>query len=103
MAFALEDLPDVINGEVLLASLDNLFPERVRLGGGLGTFGRGQEKGPGGVLSKGVDQDAKTSRRIAKAASRFFGGEFVDKEGAKGLVLAVSGIDGLEKNLGEVS
>jgi hypothetical protein len=90
VALALEDLLDVINGEVLLAGLDNLFPEGVRLGGSLGTFSWGQEKGPGGILSKVVDQDAETPRRIAETASRLFGGELVDKEGAKGLVLAVS-------------
>lgn len=103
MASFLEDLPDVIDGEVLFAGLDNLVPERVRFRGGFGALGRGNEEGSRGILPKIVDQDAKTSGRVAKAAGGLLGRELVDEEGAQGLVLAVGGIGGLEKNLGEIS
>ena len=103
VALVLEQALNVINGEVLLAGLDNAVANRVGLGGLLGAFGWGQEKGPGGVLSEMMDQNAETALRVAKAAGGFFGEEFLDKEGAQGLVLAVSGVGGLQEGLRRVS
>ena len=103
MALLLENLSNVINGEVLLARLDDLFSEGIGLGGAFGAFGGGQKEGPSRVLAEVVNQDTETSRRVAKAAGGLLGGEMVDKEGAEGLVLAMGGVGGLEESLGGVS
>ena len=100
VALLLEEPADVIDGEVLLAGLDNLLRAGVGLGGVLGAFGRGQEEGAVGVLAEVVDQDAEAARGIAEAAGGLLGGESVDEEGAQGFVLAVGGVGGLEESLG---
>ena len=103
MSLFLEDLPNVINGKVLLAGLNNLLAQRIGLRSALRAFGRGQKKGTRGILSKLVNQDAKASGGITKASSGLLGGKLVDEEGAQGLVLAVGGIGGLEKSLAGIS
>jgi hypothetical protein len=55
VTLVLEQAPNVIDGEVLFAGLDDAVANRIGLGGVLGAFGRGQEKGPGGVLTEMVD------------------------------------------------
>ena len=69
----------------------------------LGSFGRGQEEGPGRILSEVVHQNAEATLRIAEAAGGLFGRELVDEEGAEGFVLAMSGVGGVEEGLGGVS
>ena len=69
----------------------------------LGSFGRGQEEGPGRILSEVVHQNAEATLRIAEAARGLFGREFVDEEGAQGFVLAVGRVGGLKEDLGRVS
>ena len=98
-----EDLADVIDGEIPFASLNDLIPPGIGFGGLLGTFGRGQEKGPGGILAELVNEAAKAARGIAKASGGGLGREFVDEEGAQGFVLAVGGIGGMEENFGRIS
>lgn len=102
VSLLLEEAADVIDGEVLLTGLDNAVADRIGFGSLLGAFGRGQEEGPGGVLSEMVDQDPETARGVAKAAGGRFGGEFVDEEGAQRLVLAVGGVGGMEEGLRRV-
>lgn len=102
VALVLEQALNVINGEVLLAGLDNPVANRVGFGGLVGAFGWGQEERPRGVLAEVVNQNAETAFRIAKAPGRLLGGELVDKEGAQGLVLAVSGVGGPQEGLRRV-
>ena len=103
MVLLLEDPLDVINGKVLLARLDHLFPQRIRFGSILWTLGRGQKEEPSWILSKVVNQDAKTAFRITKAAGGLLGGELFDKERAEGFVLAMGGIGWLKEGLGRIS
>jgi hypothetical protein len=49
-----------------------------------------------------MDQDTKAARGVAEAAGDFDTGEAVHEEGAEGLVLAVSGVGGLEEDPREV-
>jgi hypothetical protein len=86
----------------LLAGGDNALAQELGLGSPLRAFGRRQKKGAGGLPPKLTDQDAKTAWGIAEAAGGFLGGEFIDKEGAQGFVLAVGGVGRLEKSLGRV-
>src|SRR5262249_16487343 len=93
---------DVIDGEVLLSQGDDEFAEGIGLGGGLGSLGRAQEEGATGILAEVMDQDAKAARGVTEATGDLGTGEVVHEEGAKGLVLAVGGVGGLEENPGEV-
>jgi hypothetical protein len=94
-------LADVIDGEILLAQGDNLLPEALLLGGGVGTFGRREEEGPLRVVAELVGQDAEAAGRIAAATGGLGRGEAFDEIGAEGFVLAVGGILGLEEEAGE--
>jgi hypothetical protein len=49
----------------------------------------------------GMDEDAKASRGVSAAASGFGRGESFDNVGAKGFVLAVGGVLGLEEGAGK--
>jgi len=88
---------------LLKQAANDAVANRIGFGSMLGAFGWGQEKGPGGVLTEMVDQDAETALGVAKAAGRLFGGELVDEEGAQSLVLAVGGVGGLKEGLRRVS
>jgi len=94
---------DVIDGEVLLTRLHDACAHGIRFRCLLRAFSRRQEKGLAKVLTKVVNQDAKTALRIAKAAGGILGRELVDKESAQGFVLAVGGIGGLQEDLGRIS
>ena len=52
---------DVIDGEVLLPQGDDQFSERIGLGCGLGSLGRGQEEGAARILAELMDQNAETA------------------------------------------
>ena len=95
----LEDPLDVINGEVLLTGPDDLFAQGIGFGSLLRAFGRGQEKRPGGILTKLVNQDAKAPCRVAEALGGLLGGDLFDEEGAQGFVLALGGVGGPEEDL----
>ena len=56
-----------------------------------------------GLLAELADQDTETARGITEAAGSLLGGEFLDEEGAQGLILAVGGVGGREEGLGQVS
>ena len=102
MTLLLQEPADVVNGEVLFAGLDNLEAPGVGFGGALRSFGRRQKERAIGVLAELAGQDAETARRIAEAAGGFLGRESVDEESAEGLILAVGGVGGREKSLGQV-
>jgi len=68
----------------------------------LGSFGRGQEEGPGGILAEVMGQNAEAARGVAETAGGLLGRELVDEVGAQGFVLAVSSVGGLEEGLGGV-
>jgi hypothetical protein len=69
----------------------------------LRAFGRRQEKGPGKVLTKVVNEDPETARRIPKAPRGLLGRKLLDKESAQGFVLAMGGIGGLQEGLSRIS
>jgi len=95
-------LADVVDGEVLLAQGDDLFAEALFLGGGLRSFGRGEEELAFGVLAELVDQDAEAARGVAAAAGGLGRGEAFDEEGAEGFVLAMGGVLRLEEEASEI-
>jgi hypothetical protein len=82
MPLFLQRALNVINGEVLFASLDDVVPDRIGFGGLLRAFGGREEKRPGRVFSEVVNQHAETAFGVAEALGRVFGGEFIDKESA---------------------
>ena len=93
---------DVVDGEVLLAQGDHA----VAAGGPSwaavwGPLAGGEEEGPLGVLAELVDQDAEAAGRVAEARGGLGGGKSLDEVGAEGLVLAVGGVDRLQKAVGE--
>ena len=92
MTLLLQEPADVVNGEVLLAGLDNLEAPGVGFGGAVGSFGRRQKERAVRILAELAGQDAETAGRIAEAAGGFLGRETLDVEGAQGLVLAVGGV-----------
>jgi hypothetical protein len=102
MAFILQDLADVIDGEVLFAKANDLVTEVVLLAGTLRAFGGRHKETPMGILAKLVAQDAKTTGSVAKPSSRFSRREAFDEVGSKGLILPVRGIGGFEEDLGEI-
>lgn len=61
---------------------------------------RTDAEGRGGI--DGQDKDTEASRSISEALGDFGAGEPIDEEGARGLVLAVSRVGGLEEDASEV-
>jgi len=103
VALLLEQSADVINGEVLFASLDDFLAPGIGLGVTLGAFGRREEERTERVLAEVINQDAETPGRIAESPGSLLGGQFVDEESAEGFVLAMSSIGWSEKDFGWVS
>jgi hypothetical protein len=90
-------LADFIDGMILFAQGDG-----ERTGGGLFGLGaraplRGDEESGTGVADKGMTKDAEGAGSIAEGAGDLLGGALVDVIGAKGLVLAVPGVLGLQE------
>jgi hypothetical protein len=93
---------DVVDGEVLLAKGDDVIAEGIGFRRRARSFGRYEEEVASRVLAKLVDEDAEAPWGIAKAARDLDTGEFVNEEGAQGLVLAVRGVGWLEEDLARV-
>ena len=77
--------------------------EGIGFGCGLGSLGRREEERAVGILTELMDQDAKAARGVAETASHLDAGNTSDEERAKGLVLAVDSVGGLEEGPGDVS
>lgn len=103
MSLVLEQALNVVDGEVLLASLGDPLADRIGFGGLLGTFGRGEEKRPARVLAEVADQDAKAARGVTEPLCGLLGGKVIDEVGAERLVLTVGGVSRLEESLSQVS
>ncbi len=56
-----------------------------------------------GILTELMDQDAKAARGVTETASHLDAGNTSDEERAKGFVLTVGGVGGLEEDPGDVS
>jgi hypothetical protein len=55
------------------------------------------------ILTELMDEHPKAARRVAEAVSHLAAGKTVNEERAKGLVLAVGSVGGLEEDPGDVS
>ena len=102
MSFVGQVAADVVDGEVLLAKGDDAIAEGIGFGCRARSFGRCEEEVASRVLAKLVDEDSEAPRGIAEAARDLDTGEFLNEEGAQGLVLAVRGVGWLEEDLGKV-
>ena len=102
LAFAAEELADVVDRQILLAQGDDLVPQALGLGGRFRAFGRRQEEPPVRVLAELMGEDAEASGGVSATASGLGGGKAFDEVGAKGFVLAMSGVLGLEEEAGEI-
>ena len=69
LAVAGQGAADVVDGEVLLAQGDDVFPEGFGLGCGVRSLGRGQEEVAAGILAELMDEDAEAARGVAEAAA----------------------------------
>ena len=102
MSLFLEEPADVVNGEVLLAGLEDLLAPGVGFGGLAGSFGGRQEERVMGFLAELMGQDAETAGGIAEPVGGLLGGEVLDEERAQSLVLAVGGVGGREERRSQV-
>jgi hypothetical protein len=100
-SLVMKDLADIVDREVLLAQGDDPKAEAVFIGCAARTFGGGEEERPLGIVAELVDEDPEAARGVAKAGGGFGGGESLDSEGAEGFILALSGVGGLKKVLGQ--
>ena len=100
-AVGVEDAADVVDGEVLLAQGDDAIFEGLLLGRGMRSFGSGEEEEALGVLAELAGEDAETAGGVAPALGNLPDREALDEIAAKGLVLAMGGVAGLEEVLGE--
>ena len=94
---------DIVDREVLFAEGDDEVAEGIGFGCGLGSLGRCEEEGATGILTELMHQDAKTARGVTETASHLDAANTVNEELAKGLVLAVGSVGGLEEDPGDFS
>jgi hypothetical protein len=80
-----------------------LVPDFVILGGLLRPFGGWKEEGAVGILAEVVDQDAKASLRVPESFGGLLVAQALDEIGAKGFVLSMGGVGGLEEEGGYIS
>ena len=76
-----------MNREILLAQRDDLLSKSSLLARRPPGENRRGEEIALGLITKLVDEDAKTPRSVAEASGHFSGGETIDEEGAQRLVL----------------
>jgi hypothetical protein len=101
-ALFVEGAADIVDREVLLAEVDDVVADGIRLGSGVWPLGGGKEEGTLGIPAEVVDQDPKASWGVAVAFGDLGTGEFLNEESTESFVLAVCGIAGFEENAGEV-
>ena len=91
-----------MDGEILFTGLNDPLAQWIGFGSLSGAFGGGNEESPVRILAEVMDQNAKTACGVAEAMGRFFGGQMINKESTKRLVLTMGGIGRLEKDLGAI-
>jgi hypothetical protein len=103
MAGICERPGDVVNRIVLLTKRDSLLVHLRLRGSRLGAFRRRQKEQPLRILAKFVAEDAEAGRGIAEFLCGLGGRKLIDKVGAESLILAMRGVGGGEKRLGQLS
>jgi hypothetical protein len=94
---------DIVDREVLFAEGDDKIAQGIGFGCGLGSLGRCEEEWAVGILTELMDQDAKVARGVTETASHLDAGNTSDEERAKGLVLTVGGVSGLDEDPDDIS
>jgi len=84
-----QQIPHIVDREMLFAQRDDSLPERIGLGGGVGAPLRCNEELRRWIVSAVMNQDSETAWRVSKALGRFGGRELCDEETAQGLILAL--------------
>jgi hypothetical protein len=98
--FFFQSFADIVDGQVLLAELDDALPNGVI---GFGAWGWSlHEELPIRLTPELVAQLMKTADGVAKASGDFGAGEMLDKIGPQGFVLPVGSILGREEDLSQV-
>jgi hypothetical protein len=97
MALLPENIPNITDGEILLAQSDDALPEWIGLGSGVGTSLRREEKLRVRILPEVMHEDSEAARSVAEALRDLGGWDLLDEEGAKSLILALSGAGGFEE------
>jgi hypothetical protein len=92
-----ERVADLINGVIAFAKLDDARASGLFAGLGARAAGRRDEEGGRVVATEVMAEDLEGAGRVAKVASDVGGGTLLDKEGAKGLILALASGSGLEE------
>jgi hypothetical protein len=92
----LEGTLDVVDGEVLLAHLQDQLADGVFLGLGMGAMLEFPEE-VGLGATETMAQDAKRAWSVAKASGDVSRGKTFDEVGPEGLVLALGGRSGFEE------
>src|SRR6267142_4281225 len=97
----LQNLPELINGVVLLAQLDDQVASRGLLGLGLRAVPRREKKGGMSFAAKMVTKDVEGVEGVAEGAGHVFGETALDQISAQGLVLAVFRQAGFQEEAAE--
>ena len=84
-----QQIPQIVERDMLLAPRDDALPERSGLGGCVGTPVRWNEALRIWIVAAVMDKDAETARSVSKAFGRFGGRERCDEASAQGLLLAL--------------
>jgi hypothetical protein len=94
---------DVVDGQILLAQLDDFLSEAVFFWSDTrASFLRGQEELSLRVCSELVAHDAEGARRVSEAGCGFGRGEALDEEGTEGFVLSVGRVGRLEEDVSHI-
>ena len=103
LVFLLKHPADVVDGEVLLAQLEDLLACRVALGRGVRPLHHRQKESAMRVLTKVVTHYTKASSGIAESFRGLSGGDTLDEVGTEGFVAAMGGIGRFEEDLLDVA
>ncbi len=75
--------------------------EAICLGGGFGTMGGGNEEGALGIMAELMHENPEAAGGIAELGRGFGRGQAVHNEGPERFILALGGVGGLQKTIGE--
>jgi hypothetical protein len=92
-----QQISNIVDREILFAQRDDSLPERIGLGGGVGTPLRCKEELRSWIVSEVMNKDSETARSVSKALGRCGGRDLFDEESAQCLILALSGVGRLKK------
>jgi hypothetical protein len=102
VSFVCQIAADVVDREILFAQGDDAVAYGIGLGSGLRPFSRPEEEVAAGILTELMDEDSEAPWRITEAMSGLGAGEAIDEKGAKGFVLTVGRVGGVEEEAREV-